>query len=99
MLYISNLIYMSSRNTCTVDRQDEVKGSDVDLLFGAAMGQDGSVALAGTSDYEFQIVKLDAEGNFLWRFEVGVVLLPCPLHDPMSVDLKTVRFAFESFSV
>lgn len=34
------------------------------------MGQDGSVALAGSADTEFQVIKLDADGNFVRRFKV-----------------------------
>lgn len=44
-------------------------------MFNAAVidQQDASIVLAGHKDYDFHVVKLDAEGLFLWQYEVRFV--------------------------
>lgn len=36
------------------------------------MGEDGSVVMAGSADDDFQVIRLDADGSLVWRFEVYV---------------------------
>lgn len=54
----------------TDDWQDDTTGDEGDLLYAAVVGQDGSVVMAGVGDNEFQVIKLDADGSFVWRFQV-----------------------------
>lgn len=68
--YASYCWYFPSWTTCADYEQDPIWGSDADLLVGAAIGQDGSVALAGTANNDFQVIKLDSVGTVVWRFEV-----------------------------
>lgn len=72
MSYISYMTLLPSWTTCAGCRQDEIKGDDSDLLLGASIGSDGSVALAGTAGGQFQVIRLDADGEFVWRFKVGL---------------------------
>lgn len=55
---------------CHTCRQDEATGDSFDKLYAIAMGQDGSVALTGSGEHDFRVIKLDAAGNEMWRFEV-----------------------------
>lgn len=64
---ISYTTYMRINADC---RQDDITGDEVDILRAGDMGQDGSVVLAGTGAYDFQVIKLDADGSFMWRFQV-----------------------------
>lgn len=41
-----------------------------DQFFAAAVGEDDSYVLAGQIDFDFSVIKLDADGNELWRFQV-----------------------------
>lgn len=37
-----------------------------------ALGHDGSVFMAEASSYEYTVLKLDSDGNTLWRWAVRV---------------------------
>lgn len=60
---------------CHIDdtyRQDEFTGGGDDSARTAVIGQDGGVVIAGTYSYDFQVIKLDANGTLAWRFQVSL---------------------------
>lgn len=72
--------------SCLVQRHPDAIGSFLPLVFtsvieqdgtaaddyilAADMAEDGSTVLAGQSDLDFAVIKLDADGNVLWQFQV-----------------------------
>lgn len=36
------------------------------------MDEDGSVVMAGSAGDDFQVIRLDADGSLVWRFEVYI---------------------------
>lgn len=92
------MVSLSLCTTCAGCRQDEIKGDDSDLLFGASIGSDGSVALAGTAGGQFQVIRLDADGEFVWRFKVWFYCNRFRL-DPRTVGLNAVRNLFVGLTV
>lgn len=72
-------IFQAGKTVCPSQfRQSGVSGSDV--VYDVAIGNDGSVFLAGTTfgdwndtnagDSDFAAAKLDADGNEVWRWQV-----------------------------
>lgn len=55
-----------------------------DQFFAAAIGEDNSNVLAGQVDLDFAVIKLDADGNELWQFQVREVTTAGP-HSSLAV--------------
>lgn len=53
---------------CGIVWQDGTDGEDA--IYGATMGQDGAAVLVGLWSSNFSAVKLDAEGEVLWEWQV-----------------------------
>lgn len=51
--------------------QDGTTGYGDNRVNAVDMGRDGSVVLAGSSDRDFVVIKLDASGRLLWHFQVN----------------------------
>lgn len=68
-------------------QQDDILGDENDLVYAAAIDEDGSVVMAGAGADDFQVIKLDADGSFVWRFQVRPILPPLPPHDSLQHQL------------
>ncbi|CAM9350235.1 unnamed protein product [Scytosiphon promiscuus] len=61
--------FRPARIFTSTNEQNGTSGDD--LFFAVAVGEDGSSVLAGESEMDFAVVKLDADGNTLWHFQDG----------------------------